>query len=156
MDCINNVWFNRLLLIRLVWARAHSSGWRQSVLFRFVWRLFSPLAHTKFTQEDLLQELQHLSRGGRKQDARLVRVKYTACASKRLLPCNVGMMQLQQGDLCAYGDLQSVAEADFHLPTMKTFKQREQKSQLLSKSVEALKAPVKDSNRVHIMQGLTN
>ena len=144
MDCINTVWFNRLLLVRIIWAKGKASQWLRSTLFSFVWRLFSPLSHTKFSQEYLLQDLQNLSRGNRKQEARMVRVKYAACSSKRLESCNVKMMQLQAGDLCALGDLQSVKEQDFHPPSLKSVRDRKDKNQLISKCVEVLKSPVKD------------
>ena len=141
MDCVNHLWFNRLPLVRLYWAKGQSSQWSRSALFRFAWRLFSPVPHTKTTQEDLLQELQHLSRANRKQEARMVRVKYAACTSHRLQSSNVKMLKLRQGDLCAYGELQSVTESDFRPPTLKSFKAQAAKSSLTSAAISALKKP---------------
>ena len=95
--------FNKLWIVRLMWAAARARGWRRDSIYKFVWKLHSGLLDTKATEEDLLQEITNLARQNRKKDTDPFRSFFRIATSKRLDSLSVSKLDLPEGDVTALG-----------------------------------------------------
>ena len=115
MEVLDQIWFDRLLLVQLLWAKLRAHGWTRAPLYHFIWVYFSGIMHTKYVLEDALQHANHLVRSGRKQDIRPVRLAFQVATSPRLDECcNVPVVSVEAGDLAQHGNYDVLAE-DFLL-----------------------------------------
>ena len=78
---INSFGADRLKLVQFIWARLRANGWDplrdRTIVWQFIYLLFSGIPHTKTVLEDLLQYVNHLS--GRKRSE--VSMVFKGCLS---------------------------------------------------------------------------
>ncbi|CAE7273848.1 unnamed protein product, partial [Symbiodinium necroappetens] len=141
---LDNVWWNKLPLIRLMLAKLRAHSWQRGSLWQFTWKLFGHgLIHSKSTQEDVLQELQNLARSNRNPEMRQQRVFYTQATSKRLQATgDVELLKLQKGDLQRHGRAHEVTNDCFR--SRKTLLPDAPETEFVKQSIEKLKSGVQD------------
>ena len=137
MECLESVWFYRLRLVRLVWAKLRACRWTRSSIFKFCFQLAKALTNAKTTQEDILQELNHLERRSRRKDVDLCGMFFKITRSKRLDSCPIDMVQLQPGDMRAHGSAKAVLADDFF--PKKSVQKDEYQSEVIERAIQALR-----------------
>ena len=143
-DALDDVSFQQLPLVRLLWSKARRSGWVRDDIYLFVYKLFSGLSQTKTSQEDILQELSNLARANRRKDISLPRAFFKISTSERLsgLPCQT--LRLDQGDIQSFGKLARPMGDDF---TPKPSKRR-QVDKLVETAASRLKSDPKELSMI--------
>ena len=144
---LRNVWWHRLPLVRLVWSKLRAHSWARSSVWTFIYKLFTNgLVHTKTTQEDVLQHLQHLSRASRGGDVRMTRAFYSEATSLRLKATgDIPMLSLQKGDLFVHGSKNQVTNDCFRARKVSAKSQEFLDHQeIVKQTISTLKAGTQD------------
>ena len=120
----------------------------RSAVWQFVYRMFGHgLLHTKTTQEDVLQELQHLDRTSRSGDTRMTRAFYSLASSKRLEATGeIKMLTLHKGILRQHWRTHDVRNDCFRARKVRKLEQDDQTEKtVVEKTVEVIKNGAQDS-----------
>ena len=134
MEATGLLWFDRLVLVQLLWAKLWAHGFIKQPLLEFLSTLYSGILHTKYVLEDALQHANHLVRASRKKEIRMTRLAQQVASSPRLSECcNVPPVTVLPGDLASLGQFDIVGD-DFRIrPVCK-----KEKSALIVEAIKAL------------------
>jgi hypothetical protein len=137
MECLGQLWFDRLLLVQLLWAKLKAGGYMRAPLYQFIWVYFSGIVHTKYVLEDALQHANHLVRASRCKDIRPQRLAYQVATAARLDECcNVPIVKVKPGDLALHADF-DIVQDDFRL--RKSDKSR-QPAKVIQSAIECMQS----------------
>ena len=134
------IWWNKLPLVRLVIAKCRAHDWSRPCIYQFVWRLFSGPSNTKFSQEDVLQELSNSGRANRKKDIRMTRAMYVCSTSKRLAALPTKVLTLQPGDLARHCSPNKVKADEFTPRRLKSFNTDSGRSSVVYSAIQKIKS----------------